>query len=63
MQGISLTVDQYQTLLASAPLLESVLSKKGIQITRPDYEVDLGTREDGESEQEHEADLDAPINT
>ncbi|KAF2846749.1 PC4-domain-containing protein [Plenodomus tracheiphilus IPT5] len=45
-KGISLTVDQYQTLLASAPLLESVLAKKGIQLARPDYNADLDVNEE-----------------
>ncbi|CBY02364.1 hypothetical protein IAQ61_006950 [Plenodomus lingam] len=46
-KGISLTIDQYQTLLASAPLLEAVLSKKGIQLARPDYDADPSAKMEG----------------
>ncbi|KAH9861454.1 hypothetical protein J1614_011200 [Plenodomus biglobosus] len=47
-KGISLTIDQYQTLLSSAPLLESVLAKKGIQIARPQYDADPNAKEEGD---------------
>lgn len=53
-KGIALTVDQYQTLLSSAPLLESVLAKKGIDLTRPDYELDLSTQNNEDGEGEHD---------
>lgn len=33
-------MEQYNALLASAPLLESVLVKKEIQVARPNYEAD-----------------------
>jgi hypothetical protein len=52
-QGISLTIDQYNALLASAPLIESALAKKDIQVVRPDYEGDLGAKI-GEHEKEEE---------
>ncbi|KAI8938217.1 hypothetical protein NX059_005878 [Plenodomus lindquistii] len=45
-KGISLTIDQYQTLLASAPLLESLLKKKGIAITRPDYDAEPSAKQE-----------------
>ncbi|KAF3010845.1 hypothetical protein E8E13_008922 [Curvularia kusanoi] len=40
-KGISLSVDQYNALLAAAPLLESVLVKKDLQVARPNYEADI----------------------
>ncbi|CAI9637604.1 unnamed protein product [Alternaria burnsii] len=43
-KGISLTIDQYNALLASAPLIESALAKKDIQVVRPDYGADLGAK-------------------
>ncbi|KAI4644370.1 hypothetical protein J4E93_006271 [Alternaria ventricosa] len=56
-KGISLTVDQYNALLASAPLIESALAKKDIQVVRPDYEADLSAKtEDMKSGDEEEAD-------
>lgn len=33
-------MEQYNALLAAAPLLESVLVKKEIQVARPNYEAD-----------------------
>jgi len=41
LQGISLTVEQYATLLSAAPLLEAALAKKNVQIPRPDYDADF----------------------
>jgi hypothetical protein len=37
-------VDQYNTLLAAAPLIESALAKKDIQVVRPDYDADLSAK-------------------
>lgn len=37
-QGISLSVENYNTLLAAAPLIESVLGKKDVRVVRPEYE-------------------------
>jgi hypothetical protein len=34
-------VGQYNALLAAAPLLESVLVKKEVQVARPNYEADI----------------------
>ena len=45
-------MEQYNTLLAAAPLLESVLSKKEIQVARPDYQAELNTTEPVEEEPE-----------
>ncbi|KAI4688473.1 hypothetical protein J4E81_008070 [Alternaria sp. BMP 2799] len=57
-KGISLTIDQYNALLASAPLIESALAKKDIQVVRPDYEADLSAKtedkKDGDEEQAEE---------
>jgi hypothetical protein len=36
-----MTVEQYNILLAAAPLLESALAKKNVQTVRPDYDADL----------------------
>ena len=58
-QGISLTIDQYNALLASAPLIESALAKKDVQVVRPDYEADLSAKiEDKKAGDEEEADED-----
>ncbi|KAF2823036.1 PC4-domain-containing protein [Ophiobolus disseminans] len=40
-KGISLTTDQYITLLTAAPLIEAALAKKNIQVPRPDYDADF----------------------
>ncbi|KAH7378274.1 transcriptional Coactivator p15-domain-containing protein [Pyrenochaeta sp. MPI-SDFR-AT-0127] len=40
-KGISLTIDQYNTLLAAAPLIESALAQKDIPVVRPDYDAAL----------------------
>lgn len=52
VQGISLTVDQYNTLLAAAPLLESVLAKKDIEVVRPVYDAESGAKEETVNEEE-----------
>jgi len=36
-----LTVEQYITLLTAAPLIESALAKKNVQVPRPDYGADF----------------------
>ncbi|KAF2631501.1 PC4-domain-containing protein [Macroventuria anomochaeta] len=51
-KGISLSIEQYNALLASAPLLESVLSKKDVQVARPNYEADLNALKPAEEEKE-----------
>jgi len=38
IQGISLSIDQYNALLAAAPLLESVLEKREQKTVRPEYD-------------------------
>lgn len=48
IQGISLTVEQYNALLAAAPLIEAALAKKDIRVVRPDYEGDAGAKGDVE---------------
>ncbi|KAH7410060.1 transcriptional Coactivator p15-domain-containing protein [Phaeosphaeria sp. MPI-PUGE-AT-0046c] len=40
-KGISLNLEQYNTLIAALPLLEVALAEKKAQAARPDYEVDL----------------------
>lgn len=44
-QGISLSIEQYNALLAAAPLLESVLNKKDVHVARPNYDADPNTTE------------------
>ncbi|KAF1945599.1 PC4-domain-containing protein [Clathrospora elynae] len=53
-KGISLTIDQYNTLLAAAPLIESALAKKEIEVVRPDYEADLGAKAETAKEDDKE---------
>ncbi|KAF5852718.1 hypothetical protein GGP41_008164 [Bipolaris sorokiniana] len=54
--GISLSIDQYNALLAAAPLIESALAKKDIKVIRPDYDGDASakpeTKEDSKEEEE-----------
>lgn len=50
MQGISLTIEQYNTLLASVPLLESVLAQKIIEVVRPAYDAQSSAKETGREE-------------
>ncbi|KAH8696967.1 transcriptional Coactivator p15-domain-containing protein [Phaeosphaeriaceae sp. PMI808] len=40
-KGISLTIDQYNMLLAAAPLIEAELTKKNVQVVRPEYDADV----------------------
>lgn len=64
-QGISLTVDQYNALLAAAPLLESVLAQKKIEVVRPDYDADLSAKPEAEKDDdkdEEEEDEQAQVN-
>ena len=60
-QGISLTIDQYNTLLAAAPLIEATLNKKGIQVARPDYDAEPSAKSDnaGETKEEEAKDDEA----
>ena len=51
-------MDQYNALLAAAPLLESVLAKKEIQVARPNYEADAVTAK-GEHEDEQRSSEEA----
>ncbi|USP75046.1 hypothetical protein yc1106_02320 [Curvularia clavata] len=58
-KGISLTIDQYNALLAAAPLIESALAKKEIQVVRPDYDSDATAKSETEENREEEPDLEA----
>ncbi|RMZ69529.1 hypothetical protein GMOD_00006356 [Pyrenophora seminiperda CCB06] len=59
-KGISLTIDQYNTLLAAAPLIEATLKKKDIQVVRPDYSAEPGGKSDDTGrKKEPEEDKDA----
>jgi len=55
-----LSIEQYNALLAAAPLLESVMSKRDVQVTRPDYDTDPNTAEaaQGGTEEQYPADED-----
>lgn len=59
MQGISLSIEQYNALLAAAPLLESVLVEREEKVVRPEYDSEPaapvkkdegGEEKDGEEE-------------
>lgn len=54
LQGISLSIDQYNALLAAAPLLETVLHKKDVPVTRPNYEANHKVAEAAEDEKEEQ---------
>jgi hypothetical protein len=58
-KGIALTLEQYNNLLAAAPLLEQVLREKGEEVVRPDYDskpvVLVKDEEDKEEEVEEGA--------
>ena len=60
-QGISLSIEQYNALLAAAPLLETVLSKKNIKVARPDYKADSSAAEAAEDEKERKQQSDAEV--
>jgi len=38
IKGISLPIDQYNALLASAPLIETILRKMKQEVVRPNYD-------------------------
>lgn len=54
-------MQQYNTLLAAAPLLESVLNKKDIQVVRPGYGVDANASKPVEEEQEEKQQSTAQV--
>jgi hypothetical protein len=47
LQGISLTVEQYNAILQAAPLIERVLKQQDVPVVRPDYDG-LGALEQDE---------------
>ena len=56
-QGISLPIDQFNTMIKLIPHIESILAEKGQSIERPDYggastvkQVSAGASEDDEEE-------------
>ena len=57
-QGISLTTEQYDAIIALMPHIETVLKGKGVNPKRPDYDkadaVAEGGDDDGEDEEEVE---------
>ena len=44
-----MTIDQYNTLLAAAPLIESALSQKNVHVVRPNYDADPGVAKASEN--------------
>ncbi|KAF2115310.1 transcriptional Coactivator p15-domain-containing protein [Lophiotrema nucula] len=52
-KGISLTIDQYNALVSSLPLIESALVKQGEKVIRPDYDGD-GAGAAGSDDEEEE---------
>ncbi|EUC49642.1 hypothetical protein COCMIDRAFT_84208 [Bipolaris oryzae ATCC 44560] len=62
-KGISLSIDQYNALLAAAPLIESALAKKDIKVTRPDYDGDASTKSEAkDNRKEEEQGVDGEAN-
>ncbi|KAF1931835.1 PC4-domain-containing protein [Didymella exigua CBS 183.55] len=53
-KGVSLSLDQYNALLTTAPLLESVLSKEDFEVKRPNYDADLAAAKLGEEKEEEQ---------
>ncbi|KAF2676309.1 PC4-domain-containing protein, partial [Lentithecium fluviatile CBS 122367] len=54
-KGIALTMEQYNNLLAAAPLLESVLREKEESVVRPDYDAAPAGDDKEEKDEEEEA--------
>lgn len=50
-----MTIDQYNTLLAAAPLLEAALAKKDVQVARPDYDAAVSGQKDASADEEGDA--------
>ena len=49
-----MTLEQYNNLLAAAPLLEQVLKERGEEVVRPDYEAKSVVVVKGEEDEEVE---------
>jgi hypothetical protein len=58
LQGISLTLEQYNAFVAALPILESVLTKRGDEVVRPDYEGEAAKGGVEEEEAKEEVDDD-----
>ncbi|KAF2147576.1 uncharacterized protein K452DRAFT_314694 [Aplosporella prunicola CBS 121167] len=66
-KGISLSVEQYSTLLTLLPDIEAVLGQKGESVPRPSYEGEVGGAvkqqpaedEEGEAEEEGKKNFEA----
>ncbi|KAF2273894.1 uncharacterized protein EI97DRAFT_382525 [Westerdykella ornata] len=59
-KGISLTLEQYNALMSAVPLIESVLTKKGDKVIRPNFDGDASPVE--QRADQEEADV-KPSNT
>lgn len=53
-QGISLTLEQYNALMSAVPLIESVLTKKGDRVVRPEFDEDISVVEQNSDEEEED---------
>ena len=56
LQGISLNIEQYNALVASLPLIESLLAKKGEETVRPDYDGTAAAPKDTNEADDEEGD-------
>ncbi|KAF1915970.1 transcriptional Coactivator p15-domain-containing protein [Ampelomyces quisqualis] len=54
-KGISLNLDQYNTLVAALPLIEVALAEKNVQAARPEYEADLSVAKEAVGDEENAA--------
>ena len=57
LQGISLTIDQYNVIMSVLPDMEHALSAKGVDVTRPDFSG-AGAEKAGDDEPEEEDEKD-----
>ncbi|KAF2031019.1 PC4-domain-containing protein [Setomelanomma holmii] len=57
-KGLTLNIDQYNTLLGSIPLIESALAEKDIQVARPDFDADLSSAVKTPKDKDERKDVD-----
>jgi hypothetical protein len=50
-----MTIQQYNTLLGAAPLLEAALAKHDVRVVRPDYDADVNAATKAPKEEEVDA--------
>ena len=56
MQGISLTLDQYNTMMSVLPGVSAALGKKGEEVTMPDFGNAVKTKKAPEPPEDDEGD-------